>query len=256
MKVIKIGLNCRKNDLPQSTDSVFLLFRSPVTFSVNGEESNLKSNSAVVLTSSYSYSFHSSGSQPLKYDFVIFRLSSADRQYISSMQFSPDTPVQLSDSFIISNTLKSMRAKSLEKGRHYSEFMELSMRIIFIALCEADCESEMPDIPKYRELKAIRDSVYDEPVNEWSVDEMCYETGMSRTYFHRLYVKAFGTSFRQDVIQSRLLYASQLLTDTDMSVSEISEKCGYESDSYFMRQFRQHKGCTPSQFRKMNKTND
>lgn len=254
MKISKIGLNCRKNDLAQGTDQIFFLFRSPVVFSVNGRETALKANSAVLMTNSYSYSFRSSVSQPLKYDFISLRLSSADRQYISSMSFPLDTPVQLNDSFIISNTLKSMKAKSLQKGKHFSEFMELSMRIIFISMCDAENGKSIPAVSKYAELKAIRESVYDEPMNNWTIEEVCYETGMSRTYFHRLYMQAFGVSFRQDVIQSRLLYASQLLTDTDMSVSEISEKCGYESDSYFMRQFRQHKGCTPSQFRKNSKT--
>ncbi|MBQ1519507.1 MAG: helix-turn-helix transcriptional regulator, partial [Ruminococcus sp.] len=28
------------------------------------------------------------------------------------------------------------------------------------------------------------------------------------------------------------------------------ETCGYDSDAYFMRQFKQHKGFTPSEYRR------
>lgn len=87
-------------------------------------------------------------------------------------------------------------------------------------------------------------------MNGWSVGMVCRQLSVSKTYFHRIYVNAFGTTFTQDVIESRLLYASQLLADTDLSVSAVAEKCGYESDAYFMRQFRQHRGCTPTEYRK------
>ncbi|HOR22293.1 MAG TPA: AraC family transcriptional regulator, partial [Ruminococcus sp.] len=69
-------------------------------------------------------------------------------------------------------------------------------------------------------------------------------------YFHRIYRQAFGVTLRQDVIESRLIAAAELLETTDLSVSAIAERCGYFSDSYFMRQFRLHKGCTPTEYRR------
>ena len=75
-------------------------------------------------------------------------------------------------------------------------------------------------------------------------------TPSSRTYFHRLYFEAFGVTCRQDVIESRLLKAADLLKNTGKSVTEIAEACGYDSESYFMRQFKKHKECTPSEFRR------
>jgi AraC-like DNA-binding protein len=79
---------------------------------------------------------------------------------------------------------------------------------------------------------------------------MCDEMRISRTYFHRLWFAAFGVTCRQDVIESRLLRAAELLKNTDKSVYEIAVDCGYDSESYFMRQFKKHKNCTPSEFRR------
>ena len=86
-------------------------------------------------------------------------------------------------------------------------------------------------------------------MKQWSVDDICYNLNISKTYFHRLYREAFGVTCIQDVIRSRIDYACELLKNTDLSISRISEKCGYENDSYFMRQFRQYKYCTPSEYR-------
>ena len=105
-------------------------------------------------------------------------------------------------------------------------------------------------IPKFAELKALREAIYDDPMSSWSADEICEDMDISKTYFHRLYFAAFGVTCRQDVIESRLLYAAELLKNTDLSVSAIAEQCGYDSDSYFMKQFKQHKGCTPSEYRR------
>ncbi len=188
---------------------------------------------------------------------VCFRPSSSDRQYMADMDIPFDMPVELPDDFIIASAIKSMKIHHDMSERRKSEFSELYMRIILIALEDAhsSIKSEKSNIPKYPHLKKLRDSVYDEPLRKWSIDIICQKFGISKTYFHRIYTDTFGTTFTQDVIESRLIYASSLLADTELSVSAIAEKCGYESDSYFMRQFRQHRGCTPTEYRKKKMSN-
>ena len=191
--------------------------------------------------------------KPIRYDMVSFRTSAADRQYISSMNFPQDTPIELADDLVISGALRSMQSQSMHRGKHISEFMELSMRIIFIALSETYDNapaSPVEKIPRYAELRKLRQAIYDDPMNSWSIDEMCEEMRISRTYFHRLWTAAFGVTCLQDVIESRLLRAAELLKNTDKSVYEIAVECGYDSESYFMRQFKKHKNCTPSEFRR------
>ena len=127
------------------------------------------------------------------------------------------------------------------------------MRIIFLTLCDIlyeNKEKDIPNIPRYEQLKALREAIYSDPVRKWSVEEICSEMNVSRAYFHRIYQNAFGITCGQDIISGRLSYAADLLENTEMSVSLIAEKCGYDSDSYFMRQFRKHKGCTPTEYRR------
>ncbi|MDE5620435.1 MAG: AraC family transcriptional regulator [Ruminococcus sp.] len=257
MKINKININCHKTSssgIERNPNFTFFLFRSPIVFSSGGESKVFTGSSSVISSNGFRQEIRPLNNTPLKYDYVNFQTSSTDRQYIVSMNIPLDVPVEITDDFVISSTLKSMKSAFLKKGKHYTEFMELSMRIIFISLSEMfSAKPDIPSIPKYQELKALRDAIFEEPMKEWSADEICYNMAISRAYFHRLYYTAFGTTYRQDVIYSRILYACELLKNTDLSISEIAEKCGYDSDSYFMRQFRQHQNCTPSEYRKIIK---
>ena len=256
MKINRILLNCRRNTAlggEMGADPVLLFFRTPVAYMEGGAWKQTTKNSAALLTSGYKQSFRPVNGKSLRYDLVSFKTSAADRQYISSMNLTQEIPVELKDDFVIASTLRSMRAQSMHHGKHFSEFMELSMRIIFIAMSDITHNEEIDPkekIPRYAELKKLREAVYEEPTAEWSVDETCEDLQISRTYFHRIYFAAFGVTFRQDIIESRLIHAAELLKNTDLSVTAIAETCGYDNESYFMRQFKQHKGCTPSEYRR------
>ena len=47
----------------------------------------------------------------------------------------------------------------------------------------------------------------------------------------------------------RLQAACKLLIETDLSVTEIAQRSGFSSSSYFGAQFRQEYGCTPTRYR-------
>ncbi len=98
----------------------------------------------------------------------------------------------------------------------------------------------------------LRKSIYKQPGHRWSVDEMSRMMMLSRAYFQRLYKKNFGVSAMTDVINARITLAKKLLVKERISISEVAVACGYESEIYFMQQFKKETGQTPSQFRKEN----
>ena len=139
MKINRIQLNCRRTSVlggEMGADPVLLLFRTPVEYIESGRVKRTSGASAVLLTSGYKQSFRPVNGKAMRYDMVSFRTSAADRQYIASMNLPQDTPIALEDDFVISGTLRSMQSQSMHRGKHFSEFMELSMRIILIALSE------------------------------------------------------------------------------------------------------------------------
>ncbi len=106
-------------------------------------------------------------------------------------------------------------------------------------------------IPHYDRLSALRREIYRNPARSWSIDEICEDLCISRPYFHKIYLSAFGISCTQDVIESRIACAKELLERTEDAVAEISQRCGFESDVYFMRQFKRRTGMTPTAYRRI-----
>lgn len=64
-----------------------------------------------------------------------------------------------------------------------------------------------------------------------------------------------GLSVVHYIRKCRLDYSMQLLRDGDISVIEVSERCGFASPSYFSRVFKKHFGLAPSEIRRSLSSN-
>lgn len=59
----------------------------------------------------------------------------------------------------------------------------------------------------------------------------------------------FGMSFSQKLSAARMAAACQFLAETDMTVTEISEKTGFSSIEHFSAAFHRAMGCAPRKYR-------
>ncbi|MDD4291234.1 MAG: AraC family transcriptional regulator [Clostridia bacterium] len=79
------------------------------------------------------------------------------------------------------------------------------------------------------------------------------ELGYSYTYLSAAIKNSMGTSFVELLNGYRLNYAKKLLNETDMNVTEIIYKCGFNSIRCFNRNFRLQCNTTPKSFRLANR---
>lgn len=89
---------------------------------------------------------------------------------------------------------------------------------------------------------------FDQPVRIADVAELA---GLSMKQFERRMHKVFSLSARSFLQKLRLEAATDLLLRTDLSVGEITGRCGYPDQSAFTRQFRQTVGLTPTEYRRL-----
>ena len=77
---------------------------------------------------------------------------------------------------------------------------------------------------------------------------------LSESRFTHLFHEVTGKSPQRYLSEARLRRAEELLSDTSLSVSAISEAVGIRSPYYFSRFFKKHTGLSPIGYRKKQKT--
>lgn len=83
-----------------------------------------------------------------------------------------------------------------------------------------------------------------------SMDEVCEELKISKYYLSHVFKKYMGKPPMQYVTSKRISYAKKLLQETDLSATEIGERCGYKDHVLFFKAFKKQEGMTPITFRK------
>jgi AraC-like DNA-binding protein len=79
-----------------------------------------------------------------------------------------------------------------------------------------------------------------------TVQELAREACLSVSRFHEVFREVVGTTPHQFLLQTRLNQAITLLASTSLSVSEISYRVGFSSQSALTNALRKHKGTTPA----------
>lgn len=70
------------------------------------------------------------------------------------------------------------------------------------------------------------------------------------TYFSRLFSAKYGMRLKQYINHKRIALAKELITGTNLSMTEISAKCGFENLHRMERSFKKEEGIAPSDFRR------
>jgi AraC family transcriptional regulator len=87
-----------------------------------------------------------------------------------------------------------------------------------------------------------------------SVATLAEKACMSEPNFYRCFRQQFGFSPVEFINRERIQRATQLLIQTDRTVTEVADDCGFNHVNYFTKLFRRQTGATPTEFRERQKT--
>ena len=97
------------------------------------------------------------------------------------------------------------------------------------------------------ELKAIVSWTHDNFLQRITLEDAAAVVGFSKHYFCKWFKKNTGTNYIQYVKRVRVYHASMLLL-AGKSVCDAGYASGFESMSYFIKCFKEIRGCTPKNF--------
>lgn len=83
-----------------------------------------------------------------------------------------------------------------------------------------------------------------------TLQDLCQLLNLSIRQTQRLLQRSFGKTFSQKLTEARMAAASQFLTNTDLSITAISDRLGFSSIEHFSAAFRRAMGCSPRDYRR------
>lgn len=106
------------------------------------------------------------------------------------------------------------------------------------------------DAVRHREV-LVRAERYirEHPAEDLSLARLAKMNSMDPTYFHKLFTRTFGITPAQRVQSCRIAAARVALTDRELSLAEIAQRCGFSSQSYFSTCFKRAVGKSPLTYR-------
>lgn len=81
-----------------------------------------------------------------------------------------------------------------------------------------------------------------------SVEELAKMEYLSPSRYREVFKQITGLSPMDYITELRIRHACELIKQGDLSLSRISELCGYQDRLYFQRIFKKRVGCTPGKY--------
>lgn len=107
----------------------------------------------------------------------------------------------------------------------------------------------MEDRHVVRALRFIRDNAQ----RAIQVDDAVAKSGIGRRALEIRFQKAIGRSIRQEIQQTHLVWAKQLLAETELPMAKIATLCGFSSVTYLSNVFRRETGVTLAKYRRQTR---
>lgn len=98
-------------------------------------------------------------------------------------------------------------------------------------------------------INIVYNYIKENHLNKISLDDISNQVSMSNDTFCRFFKKTFNKPFFTFLNEYKISLASKMLIDTDLSVSEVGYKVGYNNLTFFHRQFNKFMDISPSKYR-------
>ena len=102
--------------------------------------------------------------------------------------------------------------------------------------------------PSAEQAREYIDHHYMDP--DLSLSSVADAVALSPNHLSTLFKSKIGVGFSEYLTEVRLRQAKRLLITSDLRVSEVAERVGYQNMEYFSMLFKKNTGQTPSQYRR------
>ncbi|MBP1993935.1 AraC family transcriptional regulator [Paenibacillus eucommiae] len=225
-----------------------IYFMNPKTLHyTSGQEKFLIDQPCIVLLpAGVNQYYQLAGGQSMRHQFVHFHPG------LLLQQMLPNWPQK--SLFTLENN--SITVDLLSELLHISSKKDYGWRercssILLVIISKLFSDKTEPDVNKLPiEIQASLHHIESHLPEQISVKQLSQSVNWSHEHFTRVFKSHVGMSPNQYLLSRRIEKACKLIAYTTISIKEIAEKTGFQSEHYFSRSFKRLKSTTPSHYRK------
>jgi AraC-like DNA-binding protein len=218
------------------------------TFQVDGKSYTLHKNQGFLICPDVITYYEASSTDPWVYTWVGFRGIKAE-SYLKNVKLDRNNPIFSCKDDVMKECFENIRASSLYKFG-YELRLQGYLSILLSELTEQSGTSIIQgEGQKKNYIKKSLQFIETNYSRDISIEAIANYMGLNKNYFSTLFSEVLGIPPQEYLIKYRVNKACTLLTNKDLTISEISRSVGYSDPLGFSKIFKRTKGISPKSFR-------
>ena len=157
---------------------------------------------------------------------------------------------QVADVLPVQNLVENLVWNLLNRPKNHSQMNQMIMALLFIQLAEHTDRLAKYETDVFQDVFAPEILRYvEEQYQTATLEELAMEMNVALSTASKIVKKSTGRTFKELLREQRILCAANLLEHTNLPITEIIERVGYDNTSYFHRIFRETYQMSPKQYR-------
>lgn len=153
----------------------------------------------------------------------------------------------------IESLFDRVRQECIERKPMYSRVVDSALMILLAEIYRIAPQRFIVGENKNSEMvRRIQNRFERDCSSDVTISSLASEFHVSTSHLAHVFKSITGYSPIDYLISCRLSAAKNLLAESDKSIKEIVDSCGFSDESNFSRTFKRKFGMTPSEFRKQN----
>ncbi len=238
---------------------IILILKGEVEVCVNGETMRAKSGNLLIFSR---FENHALRILSNEYERYVLRISPIYGEHDNKMHsLLSNRPQGFKNVYDINENVEIFKhlfvrisAESISSAQMAAEMTELLVNELLILIYRLIPDSSyFFDNENFKTVLEVQRRFEAFCSEHYSLSEIAREYNISASSLSHQFKKITGSSVMEYLLFCRIATAKNLLTKTNLNISEIVEKCGFSDNSNFSRTFKKLNGISPLKFRQKYK---